>query len=167
MGCLCTLRPVVSESVGESVEGIREIVTLLPVSRRCHVDCVTRDVTWRQLWARHFPGLSPSVAACNWFIPSKWFIVIRDLEWARVNWYKNHQGPRHALPVRYWTLLWLHNNNNKMIRNESFETELINSGWSLFPKGHSCKGWVSLSAANYDDLEPIWVRGQDIWLNFE
>ena len=35
----------VSESVGESVEGIREIVSLLPVSRRCHVDCVTRDVT--------------------------------------------------------------------------------------------------------------------------
>ena len=55
------------------------------------------ELTWRLLWARHFPCLSPSVAGCNWFIPRRWFIVIRDSERARVNWYKNHQGPGHAL----------------------------------------------------------------------
>ena len=78
----------------------------------CLAPCVTlsrglRDLelTWRLLWARHFPCLSPSVAGCNGFIPRRWFIVIRDSESARVNWYKNHQGPGHAL----WdTVQWHH-----------------------------------------------------------
>ena len=138
----------------------------------CLAPCVTlsrglRDLelTWRLLWARHFPCLSPSVAGCNWFIP-RWFIVIRDSEWARVNWYKNHQGPGHALwdtvqcsGITAQNITW----NFENLIQDKFVIIII----SKMP--FCVKARTRLGLAPHCQLWWFGTNlgaGQDIWLNF-
>ena len=135
---------------------------LCPLSR-CHVDCVTWSLRDACYGPRHFPCLSPPVIDLSRG-GLLWFATQSDPGLIDIKIIKDQDTPSLWDSV-HW--LWLHctkQQNDMQWNHWKPKTILLTSGSSFVSKmplrvkarrGH---GWVSLSTANYDDLEPILVR---------